>query len=997
MDSKLSGALMQQLREAGERLKQAKREYEMAPTEKRRKDFEIAQQAHNVAFRNLEFSKMLGEEGMGMPELEAALKSGTEALGNLGIHIPPPRDQSKKNEIFLKLPIPLVYRVHWALERLASTVEAQHSEIVSLRTKVAKVYEEYGVDVAQDSEPESDVKLYTSSTKATRKMDGDERRWETLLAAKGLKYEKVYLDVYPERWSELAEATEGEKIPLPVLYIRGHIFNYDEVQTMEDAGVQGGRWQSALRLLRLHQPNTNISSPEVYPDGTKSANKTSASQGRMAKLQTGVAHRIQQQESAMLALIDTEDTAEDGKEEGKLTAEGESKTDFPETEDIDDGKKSSVSARLGENKNETTAISPSEKGMATSVESRDGVETDQAKLRRFGSDGSLQSNLGLGGPSHGTQGNKSVTIDMLDDALGMLDDDDDGEKDDELRTPRHGVSPKSSNASPAIDLSPDVVKENRQAEASKSDVPPEQQTPSPAPLITLEPPPGLPSGHTGRAGGRRGRERSRSPSAHRMRSRSPRPTSRSREKTSVKTEEPKSTAPNLTEPAALPADTKSEKRDSATFLAIPGAELPPDSSETEQASSKTRGRSRSRSATRSRSRSPRPSRTESGANETQVEGPELHDDEKEAVSKLLDALGAKEKLYFDASKFEACLPPELPKEEIIQMHNHAQGLMSVKQLQKGIRKVKQKLLEKGLYRKDGMVESIEKATQSLQALRLALAMQQGGPETKTVVDEPKEQEPLGKAYDNVPKSGSENWGKWSQPDAKQFNVRDVGYALRKKKCPSEKFLFPLQHVEFIKVEGNTSEGQPAVLNNVCGHSGSWWATNKPSKEAFALVFNIQVSSIGISAVMYHILPDGLAGLEKICPRVATMLKSVMNSNDTKEIDGRFKFIPRVVSGPFIVRCAVKETPVIMGQKVEQKYFSDSSYFEIDVHVDSSYAANAIIKLAHAYSVNIEVDMVWLLEAKEEEELPERLLAGARLSNVDFSKVYRKLEVQSERE
>jgi len=315
----------------------------------------------------------------------------------------------------------------------------------------------------------------------------------------------------------------------------------------------------------------------------------------------------------------------------------------------------------------------------------------------------------------------------------------------------------------------------------------------------------------------------------------------------------------------------------------------------------------------------------------------------------------------------------------------------VKQLRDGIIAYKQQLLDKGRYSKVAVVlalqDAIERVELTLKKQKEEEAKATGKLSESVRIGHDEGENTLeGKSFDATSKTGKEVWGKWEQPDATKFQVRGEGYLKKRVKVKSKDFLFPLQHVEFLKVEGK----EP--LDHVCKHPSSWWEANKPGKEDFGLVFNIQVTSIGISAVMYHILPGGFAALEKECPRVAKMLKDLTETDDKMKLDEAFKFIPRVVTGPFIVRCAVKETPVIMGKKVTQKYFSSDRYLEVDVHVDSSYAANAIIKLAHAYSVNIEVDMVWLLEAKKEEHLPERVLAGARLSNVNFSKVDRKVQV-----
>ncbi len=46
--------------------------------------------------------------------------------------------------------------------------------------------------------------------------------------------------------------------------------------------------------------------------------------------------------------------------------------------------------------------------------------------------------------------------------------------------------------------------------------------------------------------------------------------------------------------------------------------------------------------------------------------------------------------------------------------------------------------------------------------------------------------------------------------------------------------------------------------------------------------------------------------------------------------------------------AVSPTPVLLGQKVAQRYFRGDNYFEVDVHVGSSMIASQIVGLCRGY-------------------------------------------------
>jgi len=103
--------------------------------------------------------------------------------------------------------------------------------------------------------------------------------------------------------------------------------------------------------------------------------------------------------------------------------------------------------------------------------------------------------------------------------------------------------------------------------------------------------------------------------------------------------------------------------------------------------------------------------------------------------------------------------------------------------------------------------------------------------------------------------------------------------------------------------------------------------------------------------------------------------------------GRFKFIPRIVEGNWVVQKAVGTTPAILGSKMTQTYHYDKAlnYFEVDVDVGSSSVAKSILNLVRGYAKSITIDLLFLIEGQRSDELPEQLLGGVRLSGVDYTK------------
>lgn len=100
-------------------------------------------------------------------------------------------------------------------------------------------------------------------------------------------------------------------------------------------------------------------------------------------------------------------------------------------------------------------------------------------------------------------------------------------------------------------------------------------------------------------------------------------------------------------------------------------------------------------------------------------------------------------------------------------------------------------------------------------------------------------------------------------------------------------------------------------------------------------------------------------------------------------NGLFKLIPKVVEGSWIIRQSVGHTPVIMGRKLKQYFFSGPRHFEVDIDVSSSRPATTIVNLVQGATRCLTVDLAVLLEGKRDEELPESLLGTVRLDHVDL--------------
>lgn len=85
-----------------------------------------------------------------------------------------------------------------------------------------------------------------------------------------------------------------------------------------------------------------------------------------------------------------------------------------------------------------------------------------------------------------------------------------------------------------------------------------------------------------------------------------------------------------------------------------------------------------------------------------------------------------------------------------------------------------------------------------------------------------------------------------------------------------------------------------------------------------------------------------------------------------------------------VKKAIGNKPAILGNKITTTYHYSvaRNYFECDVDVGSSKVGSGIFKIVKGYAKSLTVDMSFLLEGQEEEELPEVLIGGIRMHQID---------------
>uniref|UniRef100_K3W5F2 START domain-containing protein n=1 Tax=Globisporangium ultimum (strain ATCC 200006 / CBS 805.95 / DAOM BR144) TaxID=431595 RepID=K3W5F2_GLOUD len=226
---------------------------------------------------------------------------------------------------------------------------------------------------------------------------------------------------------------------------------------------------------------------------------------------------------------------------------------------------------------------------------------------------------------------------------------------------------------------------------------------------------------------------------------------------------------------------------------------------------------------------------------------------------------------------------------------------------------------------------------------------------------------------NVPRS------MWAEPDGGTVLVRGPDYLTDRRKIPSAPPAFRLVGIDLFNssssIEHIASRPDNVVQKELKRHEEQ--GTEMP----FTFVINFVVpGNPCISLVLYYqaphpsVLTDGSP--------FADLMADFLEGTDEFR-DERFKLIPCIVEGSFIVRQAVGSTPAIVGKKLRQPYYHGKQYFELDVDIGSSAVANRVVGLVSGYTKKLVIDMGFLIEGQRSDELPERLFGSCRLVHIDL--------------
>lgn len=235
---------------------------------------------------------------------------------------------------------------------------------------------------------------------------------------------------------------------------------------------------------------------------------------------------------------------------------------------------------------------------------------------------------------------------------------------------------------------------------------------------------------------------------------------------------------------------------------------------------------------------------------------------------------------------------------------------------------------------------------------------------------------------------------WSEPDASGFKIRGPTYLMDKVKIPVGKPLFFLLDCDLFDLPKQTDHVGRFLTKRI---DALWKESGRlpANGNHYTVIIQLQVPGPPWkSFVMYF----GLVDRDKVFNEsnendtpLSRIARRFFASSDTTPTSGdqslhkwrnnTFKLIPRCVNAPFVVKRAVGEVPTLLGNKLQQAYYGNHSYFEVDVNISSSRIAQYTVGLALNYAAVVVCDLAFVLQGASPAELPEQLVGCMRIEHI----------------
>ncbi|KAL8516007.1 hypothetical protein ACS0TY_014616 [Phlomoides rotata] len=211
---------------------------------------------------------------------------------------------------------------------------------------------------------------------------------------------------------------------------------------------------------------------------------------------------------------------------------------------------------------------------------------------------------------------------------------------------------------------------------------------------------------------------------------------------------------------------------------------------------------------------------------------------------------------------------------------------------------------------------------------------------------------------------------WTTTDPSTFLIRGKTYLDDRKKIKAKGTLMEMVGADWLRSDKREDDlgGRPGGIVQKYAAKGG---------PEFFFIVNIQVpGSTTYNLALYYMMSTPLED--------APLLESFVKGDDAYR-NSRFKLIPYISKGSWIVKQSVGKKACLVGQALEINYFRGKNYLELGVDIGSSTVARGVVSLVLGYLNNLVIEMAFLVQGNTPEELPEYLIGTCRFNHLDVAK------------
>ncbi|GMI72542.1 hypothetical protein like AT2G28320 [Hibiscus trionum] len=213
---------------------------------------------------------------------------------------------------------------------------------------------------------------------------------------------------------------------------------------------------------------------------------------------------------------------------------------------------------------------------------------------------------------------------------------------------------------------------------------------------------------------------------------------------------------------------------------------------------------------------------------------------------------------------------------------------------------------------------------------------------------------------------------WSAGDPSSFLLRGKTYLKDNGKIKANGTLMQMVGADWLKSDKREDD----LGSRVGGIVQKYAERGAPE---FFFIINLQIpGSPKYTLALYYMIKTPIED--------HPLLYKFVNGDDAFR-NSRFKLIPYISEGSWIVKQSVGKKACLLGEALDTRYFRGKNYLEADIDVGSSTVAQGVANLVLGYLNNLVVEMAFIIQANTQEELPESLLGTCRLNHLDLSKAH----------